>query len=256
MGGTPPNADVWVIDVARNTTSRLTFTPTSEIRPVWSPDGTRIAFTTLGAGDTSLRVKAASGTRGDELLLSFPGTTGPVYAEDWASDNSFLVYSATTRGGNGLDLWILPLSGDRKPFPFVEAPTPQTQAAISPDRRWIAYTSDESGPSQVYVQPYPATGGRYQVSQNGGTQPRWRGDGKELYFLASDRTLMAVSVEAAREFQAGVPHPLFVTDLTSAAHRYAVTRDGAKFLAIAPAEQTATQSPLTVIVNWVASVQK
>src|SRR5262249_14281473 len=132
-----------------------------------------------------------------------------------------------------LDLWILPMSGDHKPFPFLQTVFNEQQAQFSPDGKWIAYTSDESGAPEVYVQPFPASGGKLRISTTGGAEPRWRRDGKELFYLAADKKLMALDTKLGTSFEAGVPKALFETRmlvLTTFRNQYAVTGDGQRFL--------------------------
>jgi hypothetical protein len=156
-------------------------------------------------------------------------------------------------------LWVLPLFGDRKPFIFLQTPFIESQGRFSPNGRWIAYTSNESGTVQVYVRPFPPTAGQWMVSTTGGNQPRWRGDGKELFYLGTDRKLMAVDVkEDGNTFTAGNPRMVFemrVIFPVGGAPAYDVTRDGQRFLAVTPLEET-SPSPLTVVLNWTAGLKK
>jgi hypothetical protein len=149
------------------------------------------------------------------------------------------------------------LFGDRKPFPLVQTAFSENSAVVSPDGRWIAYTSNEAGPPNIYVQPFPGGGAKYQVSRDGGGQPVWRADGKELFFLGADGTLMAVSIGAGGQFIAGVPQALFRTSAPrlSSSQTYAVTKDGKRFLVNASPQQSSA-APLTVVVNWTAALQK
>jgi Tol biopolymer transport system component len=268
------DGDVWIIDVARGVSSRLTFDPGIEDNPVWSPDSARVAFRSGRNGERGLRVKPANGAGADEGVLSSDAATpssGLPTAEDWSRDGRFIIYSLTSiLPANSLDLWLLPMpesgpssalrpdaASGRKPFAFAQGPGTQTHGAFSPDGHWIAYVSDESSIRQVYVQPFPATGGRFQVSKDGGQQPQWRGDGKELFFLAPDGTLMVSPIEATRDFQAGIPAALFNSGgAPNARRQYAVTRDGQRFLVNVPARGPSTAQPLTVVVNWLAAVQK
>jgi eukaryotic-like serine/threonine-protein kinase len=258
MGGTPRNADIWTIDVGRGISSRLTFDPANEGFAVWSPDSARVAFD-RASSEPSLRAKLASGTVTDEPLLTLAKEATSPLLDDWSSDGRFIAYDINM--GSGLEVWILPLAGDRKPFPVVQGPRSHNRAAFAPDAHWIAYCSDESGLSQVYVQPFPATGGRFQVSKEGGIQPLWRGDGKELFFLALDGTLMAAPIETKPEFQSASPQALFssrsitITSGSTGRRQYAVTRDGKRFLVIT-SERSLSGSPLTIVVNWLAAVQK
>ncbi|MBI3491301.1 MAG: PD40 domain-containing protein [Acidobacteria bacterium] len=251
--GSPPNRDVWVIDLTRSVSSRLTFDPGDDTNPVWSPDGSRIAFESRRSGQSGLRLKLAGGTTDDELLLKADAPVASMTPTDWSRDGRFIAYTGTAPGA---DLWILPLSGDRKPFAFLQTPFIESSAVFAPDGRWIAYRSDESGQSQVYVQPFPATGGKFQVSKNGGVQPSWRGDGKELFFIAPDATMMAAAIDTTRQFEAGVPQSLFQSGIAVLSTRlYGVTRDGKRFLVVG-VPQRSSALPLTVVVNWLSAVQK
>ena len=154
---------------------------------------------------------------------------------------------------------MLPLSGDRRPFPFAQTAAGEDNASFAPDGRWIAYESTQNAQSDVYVRPFPPTSGQsqIQISKNGGRLPRWRSDGKELFFLASEGTMMAVDIAVTRQFEAGVPRALFSRGaLVSVRGRsYDVSKDGKRFLVNLPPEQSAP-APLTVIVNWLATIQQ
>jgi hypothetical protein len=153
---------------------------------------------------------------------------------------------------------MFPLGGGGKPSPAVESPFTTQQAQLSPNGRWMAYRSNESGKFEVYVQSFPPAGGKWQVSTNGGEEPRWRRDGKELFYLAANSQLMVVEVKTdASAFEAGIPKPLFEIRHTPAIRRnhYVVAANGQKFLAVLPLEQ-ATSSPITVVVNWPAAVKR
>ena len=252
--GSPPNTDIWVVDVARGIPSRLTFTPASEAVPVWSPDRSHIAYVSVGA-ESSLRRKAVSGTSDDEVLIKASGFQ-PVTPTDWSPDGQFISYETAAAGNN--DIWILPLAGDRKPYAFVQGPTSDAAGVFSPDGRWFAYTSDESGQAQVYVKPFPSTPGRFQISKNGGRQPIWRRDGKELFFLAPDGVLMAMPIGDGGRFDA-LAVPLFQTGAVVVGRRqYGVTKDGKRFLVGVPraGDRGTAAAPLNVVVNWLASVPK
>ena len=244
-----------MIDVARNLRSRLTVDPEADWSPVWSPDGTRIAFAGLRGGKGSLRQKSINEASADEAVLEGPEAMTP---SDWSADGRFMAYSVTKTFPVRSDVWVLPLFGDRKPFPVAQTAFNETSAVFSPDARWIAYTSDEAGQPNVYVQPLLGAGARHQVSRDGGGQPVWRADGQELFFIAPDGALMAAPVEASGEFKAG-PQALFPaippSTLTITAAQIAVTKDGKRFLVIARPDEVSA-APLTVVVNWLATVQK
>jgi Tol biopolymer transport system component/tRNA A-37 threonylcarbamoyl transferase component Bud32 len=255
--GSPENVDIWIIDVARSVRSRLTFDPGTDGWPLWSPDGTRIAFQASRAGQAiSLRQISSDGTGADASLLDGPGNF-TITPSDWSADGRFIAYAPRSAGQS--DIWVLPLFGDRKPFPLTQTPFRESSAAFSPDGRWIAYTSDEDGRNNVYVQPFPGPGAKYPVSRNGGYQPIWRADGKELFYVAPDMSMTAVPIDSAGQFHAGQPQALFQfrsgAPALDGSQVYAVTKDGKRFLVNArPAEISA--APLTVVVNWPATIQK
>ncbi len=250
--------DVWVSELARGATSRFTFDPGIERLPAWSPDGTRIAYSADREGLADIYQKLASGAGGDELLVKGGGMK---YATDWSRDGRFIMYQAAGEKTR-YDLWLLPMEGDRKPVLFLQTPFDETRARFSPDGKWIAYSSDETSRMEVYVRPFSASGGgaggRWQVSTGGGEEPLWRGDGKEIFYLALDGKLMAVDVKAAGSaFQVGVPRALFQTSvvvISPLANRYAVTADGSRFLVTATIG--AELAPLTVVSNWTAALRR
>ena len=252
--GRPANVDIWIIDLARNGPSRRqTFEPGADGSPVWSPDGTRIAFSSLRSGKVSLRQKLVNETADDELLLEGTGNISPT---DWSADGRYIVFEDRTSGN--IDLWVLPLFGDRKPFPLIRTEFNESQAVFAPNGHWIAYSSNDGGDRNVFVQPFPVTGGKYQISRDGGSQPVWRADGRELFYLQSDGSLMAVPIDATGQFGAGVPQALFRTAVpifNSSRGQFAVTKDGKRFLTTAAPGQSSV-APLTVVVNWMATIQK
>ncbi len=192
--------DIWVIDLARGTNSRVTFNATDESYPIWSPDGTRIVYASNQNGKLDLYQKASTGAGNEELVLKSDQDKLPV---DWSSDGKLLLFRSTDPK-TLFDLWILPLNGDRKPVPFAQAPFNEAWASFSPDGKWIAYSSDESGNYQVYVQPFPPTGDKTQISVDIGLTPFWRRDGKELFFLTSDNRVFSVDVELGAKFRSWV----------------------------------------------------
>ncbi|MGH9257652.1 MAG: protein kinase domain-containing protein [Vicinamibacterales bacterium] len=248
------NVDMWVIDVLRGGATRFTFDPASDVYGVWSPDGTRIAFMSNRKGIYDLFLKSASGAGAEELLLASPFTKLPT---DWSVDGRFLLYQ-NGDPKTGWDLTALPMMGDRKPILVVSTPFEERGGQFSPDGRWVAYQSNESGRFEIYVQPFPGPGGKWQASIAGGVHPRWRPDGKELFFLAPDAKLMAVAVRASDStFEAGSAAALFQTrtvtggsaDLTP---QYAVSRDG-RFLFNVP-DDTSTAAPITLVLNWTPGI--
>ncbi len=242
-----------MVDLMRGLQSRFTFNPATEDSPVWSPDGSRALFNFNPNGPADLYWKPSSGAGAAEVVLKSATLKQPT---DWSRDGRFILYENLDPQTKS-DLWVLPLSGDKKPQPFLQTPFNETMGRFSPDGKWIAYVSDESGTAQVYVQPFPASGGKWQVSTQGGYTPRWRGDGKELFYMAADRKLVSVGVNStATTFEVGSPKVLFQTlvDTAPSTNRYDVSPDGQRFLMSLPDESSISQ-PITVITNWLAGIQ-
>ncbi len=253
---TPVNLDIWIQDLARGVASRLTFSPALEISHIWSPDGKRIAFSSnRDGGAFDLYLKPTSGAGDTELLLRTESNNGP---RSWSADGMSILYVEQRLSGSW-DLWVLPLEGERKPVPYLQTEFNEVLGQFSPDGRWVAYASDESGRYEIYVQPYPADGGKWQVSANGGSQPRWRGDGNELFYLAPDNMIMAAEIEAGETLRPGVPSALFSAEGInyslggSRYFHYAVSNDGRRFL-IDKVSEEGEQAPVTVVLNWQAEL--
>jgi serine/threonine protein kinase/Tol biopolymer transport system component len=264
--GSPENRDIWIIDLTRNLRSRLTVDPGIDASPLWSPDGTHIVFQAQRPGKVSLRQQLANGTGADESLLEVPSTPSRpcdvgqcnIIPNDWSADGRSITYTFQGSFPRTSDVWILPLFGDRKPFPLVQTEFLEGSGTFSPDGRWIAYTTSEPGQPNVYVQPFLRTGGKYRISRDGGHQPLWRADGKELFYLGADGTMMTVPIGANGPVDAGEPQALFRTGAVAAnffRRQYAVTKDGQRFLVNAPSQQS-MGAHLTVFVNWTAAIQK
>ena len=251
-------ADIWIADLLRGASTRLTFEEGNKYGPIWSPDGSRIAFQSDPKGVFDLYWKSATGSGAEELLLSTPQSKTPT---DWSPDGRFLLYR-NGDSASGYDLWALPVSGERKPFPVIQTNFEERDGQFSPDGKWIAYQSDESGRFEIYLQPFtsPDDGqkatGKWQVSSNGGAQPRWRSDGKELFYIGLDEQLMAVPVRLDSPHHAaqfGDAAPLFRTRVGGAVQdiqkqQYVVSPDGQQFLMNTIIEEAT--SPITVILNW------
>ncbi|MBN2241414.1 MAG: serine/threonine-protein kinase [Acidobacteria bacterium] len=245
--------NLWILDLVRGPMARLTLEEdTRHSDPRWSADDREILFTsTRGFGKTIFRLSLTSSNPVKILELS----NFSAGLDDWSSDGRYILYHDTPRA----DLWAMPLSGDQKPVLAAHSLSGQAdQAQFSPDGRWIAYNTNESGRFEVKVIPFPPTGDKWTVSTEGGFQPTWRGDdGRELYFLKPDGTLMAVDVRAGKVFEWGEIHPLFQTHLNvlSNTEQYAPAPDGKKFIVVAPDSEVATAS-INVVLNWASMLKK
>jgi Tol biopolymer transport system component len=249
------STDIWIYDSALTRKTRFTFDPAFDVNPIWSPDGSRIAFSSDRKARLKydLYVKDASGARNEELLFESNESKRPT---SWSADGRFLAFtSADGPSGKG-EIWILPLSGERKPFPFIQTPHFNEQRAqFSPDGRFVAYDSDESGTRQVYVTAFPGPGGKLQVSTNGCEDAVWRKDGKELFFL-SEGKLMAAEVKAK-----GSSLEISNAQLLFDAHsgfglftHYDVTPDGKRFIVATLGE--GSTAPMNLVINWMADLKK
>ena len=252
LGGV--TADIWIADASSGAASRFTFDPGIEFDPVWSPDGRRIVFSSNRRGVVDLYQKNADGRGADELLLASDDRKD---AQAWSPDGRFLLYGTFTKKTRE-DVWLLPMIGDRTPVPLLQTEASEEQPQISPDGRWLAYTSDESGQPEVYVQSFPAPSGKWQVSTGGGGDARWRPDGRELFYIAEDRRLMAVPTKSGAAFEHGSPVPLFDTGMTpfwgEARNHYDVSRDGKRFLLMTPVADERS-APFTIVVNWISGLR-
>ena len=220
--------DLWLYDTPSGHRARLTENPADENWLIWSPDRRRVVFNSGRNGGLDLYQASVSGKGTEEALLVDRLAKWPV---SWSSDGRFILY-VTSGTGTSNDIWVLPLFGDRKPYPFLQTADAENWAAFSPDGHWVAYSSTESGDSEVYVTPFPRSGPKWLVSKGGGSQARWRRDGKELFYLALDRRLMAVPVTrrgSGPEF--GVAQPLFEIRVPYPQyHTYDVAIDGQQFI--------------------------
>jgi len=253
-----PNWDVWLLDLERNMSTRLTYQNARARFPVWSADGSGVFFDAVRNGAVNLYLKSASGTGDKELLLE--STNGQKSATSSSRDGRFLLYTVENPETKS-DLWVLPLQGDRKPTPFLRTEFNESAGQFSPDGHWIAYTSDESGSSEIYVREFFSSSahgsedaaGKWLISKGGGTDPRWRRDGRELFYVASDGKFMSVDISAKPAFEAGVPRPLF--QLPPGFIGGDVTTDGRRFLVGLPVAQSASV-PFTVVLNWQTTLKK
>jgi Tol biopolymer transport system component len=242
---------------------RFTFERAIDSGPIWSPDGSRIVFRTFRGGAYNLYEKPVDGTTDEQPLLVTPLPKAP---QDWSRDGRLLLYS-NQDPKTGTDLWALPMTGERKPFPVLQTRFDEIQGQFSPDGRWLTYASNESGRYEIYVQTFPGAGGRWQISAAGGLQPRWRRDGQELFYVAPDNRLMAAPIRVApgtKALEAGAPVPLFTTKLATGVNivpagfqaraQYAVAADG-RFLMNVSADEGVI-SPITIVENWTVGLKK
>jgi Tol biopolymer transport system component len=237
------------MDLMRSGMTRFTFDPSIDGAPLWSPDGLRIAFTSFRKGPANLYVKPTTGAGAEEVLVE---NRNIKYAHDWSKDGRFLLYAEIDLK-TGRHLWAVATSGDeRKPIPVTKTPFEELNGQFSPDGRLVAYETNESGRFEIVVQPFPSPTGKWQVSTNGGIQPRWSANGKELYYIAPDNRLMAASIVSGATFAAATPVPLFSVTLPPGTgankQQYAVSSDG-RFLINQPAESY-TPKPITLLLNW------
>jgi DNA-binding winged helix-turn-helix (wHTH) protein/Tol biopolymer transport system component len=238
---------MWMVDLERNAATRLEGEGTY---PLWSPDGTRIAF--QSHNHLTVYLRNIGGPARDEVLVN---DTERKILNDWSPAGDYLVYT-TLNPSTKLDLSLLPMSGDKKPIPLLRSPFNESQGRIAPNGRWIAYVSDESGTDEVYVQRFPSLGNKRIVSIGGGVEPMWRRDGKELFYLSPDHSIVSVSFQPTGLPQIGRPKPLFRAPINTSTTRnhYAVTPDGKRFL-INVEDQNSFLSPITVMVNWIDALE-
>jgi Tol biopolymer transport system component len=247
--------DVWIIDLVRGGSSRLTFDAANDGAPIWSPDGSQVAFSSMRDGKFNVFVKDASGTGTATRLASIPSADSPT---DWSRDGGTIVLQSQ-RAGSSWDILSLPAGGtgdQAEPTEHVTTTFVDAHGRISPDGRFVAYTSNETGRFEVYVRPFPAGQGKWQVSINGGTEPMWRGDGNELFYMGLDRSLTAVEVTATTPLEFGVPARLFLAPVPrsiNTRNRYVVSEDGQRFLMLSLLERGRVP-PTTVILNWTAEL--
>ena len=249
---TEGNVDVYVMETDQSTARRFTLGPKADFNPIWSPDGSRIVFSTERNGSYDLFQKLSTGAGPESALLESPLAKAP---SDWSRDGRFLLYWQDHPKTQN-DLWVLPMVGDRKPFPFADTESVESRGRFSPDGKWVAYQSDESGRFEIYVEAFLGPGGKWPVSTSGGHSPRWARNGSELYFIAADGTLMTAPIRATADiFAAGTPTALFQPRLelrrgggacTICTANYDVAADG-RFLMTVVTEEPSV--PISLILN-------
>jgi Tol biopolymer transport system component len=251
--------DIWLVDASRGR-SRLTFEPGAERHPLWSPDGTRLIFSSPRNGRPPGLFEKMTNGAAETLFFESDLILQPT---DWSRDGRFVVYGRRD-SKTQWDVWVVPANAgraDRKPTIYLPTPFNEHHGRLSPDGRWMAYASDESGRWEVYVSAFPGGGGRWQISAGGGVEPRWRSDGKELFYVSPDGTLMAVALQFnQRSVLLAAPRPLFTARFGEFGAQifrpvYAPSHGGHKFLVNVIVEET-TASPVTMILNWPAAMSR
>jgi Tol biopolymer transport system component len=244
------NTDIWMYDLQRGSTKRLTFDPGLDALPVWSPDGSRVLFTSSRNNVFDLYLKTTDGSQEEKLILA---TEVDKYPNGWSRDGKYVLYT------EGSDMKYLTFP-ETKSTVFLKSPATCKNAQFSPDGRWVAYASNETGKWEIYVTSFPEARGKWQISTAGGEQPRWRGDGKEMFYLSPDMKMMAVPVKTGEGFDAGAPAALFQANpreilATSEQVIYDVDQSGQRFLINTQVKSTETH-PITVILDWDAGLKK
>ena len=246
---------LWLIDIARGMPSRFTFEKTTDFSPIWSPDGGRIVFSSLRDGPPNLYQKVSSSAGNDEPLIK--SLTAKI-SFDWSRDGRYILYGVVDPK-TSWDLWTLSLDDPSKPVPFLQTNFDERGAKFSPNGRWVAYESNESGANEVCVRAFPVTAGKWQISITGGEQPRWRRDGKELFYISTDRKLMSVEVNTdGATFEHRAPTVLFGTrvgGIDTPGDYYSVTADGQRFV-LNNLVAEAANTPITVVLNWTVDLKR
>ena len=250
------NSDIWLYDLVRGVRTRFTSDPATESDPIWSPDGSTVVFSSSRRGGRrDLYRKSASGLQPEELLFADDRDKVP---KSWSPDGKYLLFDTLNSPDN--EIWLLPDPGgplgDRKPVRLTSIAGNKQNGQFSPDGHWVAYNSNGSGRLQVYVVPFLGTGGLKQISTRGGAQPRWRRDGEELFYVASDNNLMAVEVSLhAGSIEVGAPRLLFGPLILGGGFMYDVSPDGQRILAVTETNQDSDE-PITIVQNWPGLLKK
>ena len=250
-----PASNIRIYDLSGETLTQLTFEGDNEA-PIWTPDGKRVTFASRRSGPFNLFWKSADGSGSEERLTTGEHFQNP---QSWSSDGRVLTFREVNPT-TGSDIWVLPLEGERQPRPFLQSRSAETEATFSPDGRWLAYASDESGQYEVYVQPFPGPGGKWGISTEGGREPVWNLDGQELFYRNGGQ-MMAVDITTEPAFRAGTPRLLFdaeweVPTLGGQAN-YDVSPDGQRFVMIqASEEQQEAVTQINVVLNWFEELKR
>ncbi|HKA36694.1 MAG TPA: protein kinase [Thermoanaerobaculia bacterium] len=250
-------SSIWVRDLGRGVNSRFSFGATDEICPLWSPDGSRLVFSNATDSGWEIQEKGTGGEEEVKTLVKPSAGADRTVASDWSRDGRYIAYSQRS-AETGWDIWMLPTFGDRKPMPFVKTGFAELLPVFSPDGKYVAYQSNESGRQEIYVRGFPGPGSKWQISSGGGTEPSWRVDGKEIFYRAADQKLMTVEVAAGKEgLQAGTPQPLFLARVQTggARNKYLPSADGQRFLVVGPLSRE-SMVPTAVVLNWSADLPR
>ncbi|MEO5937059.1 MAG: protein kinase, partial [Terriglobales bacterium] len=250
LDSSPSKAEIWLYELARGIRTRLTFTQGVARTPIWSPDGKSVAYHEVGKG---MKRKAISGFGQEEMLVE---SQGGAYPQGWSPDGRYLAYMGFS-GGLGPRLSVYDFQ-EKKAKAVLKTAFPEVIPDFSPDGRWIAYSSNESGTMEIYVVPFPSVEAKFQISTTGGTQPLWAPDGKTIYYVALDGKLMAASIHTSPAFRAETARPLFesrVRQITFGFREFTITPDGRKFLVNTQVEQVENE-PIHLIQNWTAELRK
>jgi Tol biopolymer transport system component len=245
--------ELWLYDLKQGNSSRFTFNSDAfyNLYPIWSPDGSHIAFSTSRSGSRDVYQKAVSGGEPDEVLDHDSRERRPT---DWSRDGKYIIEDVLDPKTK-YDIWLLPRFGDHKSFPYLQSEVNEDHGKLSPSGLWLAYSSDETKQLEIYVQAFPKPSGKRKISTNGGSRPVWSRDGKQLFFFdRNNRTIMAVDVNSGPNFQAGAPHALFDARQAGTGSWFDVGKDGRFLIPVQP-EEPGTRS-ITVVLNWEAGLKK
>jgi serine/threonine protein kinase/Tol biopolymer transport system component len=245
---------IWLYDLRRNTLTRWTFAGTNNRTGIWTPDGKRIAFLSNKDGPQNVFWQRADGSGGLERLTTSQYLQAP---SSWSPDGQALAFLQVSSPPTGFDIWVLRM-GDHKAQPFLQTPFIETAPVFSPDGHWLAYVSNESGRSEIYVQPYPGPGGKYQISTEGGAEPVWNRNGRELFYRQGDK-MMAVEVTTESSFSVTKPRMLFEGQYLPTPQtfpNYDVSTDGQRFLMVKPAGQAQAPMQINVVLNWTEELKR